>query len=176
MRLSRKQSGLLEQLYQRHHQMVFRTALKFAAGDRDWAADCMQDVYVSVAKAIHRLDDLDTIEGWLYRVTVNTALKRLRGAGRWGRVLDKIKQFSHGDFGGNNPRETAQARRDVHRLEVDIAALPPLQRAVMVLMYFEGHSQGEAAALLGISKGYMSKIHAQALRFLETRDWELADG
>jgi RNA polymerase sigma-70 factor (ECF subfamily) len=172
VRLDDEANAVLERLYKAHHGSVFRTALRFAAGDRQWAKDCMQDVFVVLAGQLPKLKDIDDIEGWLYRVTVNTALKRLRSAKRRGNFFERLGRITIGQR-PTKPEETLQVRRDVHRLEVAIAELLPLQRAAMVLTLFEGKSQTEAAKLLGVSKGYMSKLHSRALAALQRLDWEL---
>jgi DNA-directed RNA polymerase specialized sigma subunit len=43
----------------------------------------------------------------------------------------------------------------------------------MVLVHLEGKSQNEAAELLSVSKGQLSKLHTKALAELEKRDWEV---
>ena len=68
----------VERAYRRHHALVFRLALRYGRGSRAWAEDLTQEVFVDLLHAIEDLDDLDALEGWLYRATSFRCLKRLR--------------------------------------------------------------------------------------------------
>ncbi len=161
----------LDALFRRHLDDVLRTCLRFAAGDRQWALDRTQDVFVRLAEELPSLRDVDDLGGWLYRVATNACLMALRRERGWRRVADRLMQALPGR--APSAERQARAERDVSAVEADIAALPARERAVMSLVYFDGKSQSEVAAVLGMSKGQISKLHSRALAKLKARDWEV---
>lgn len=169
MALSSKQRKRFDEMYRNHAQMVFRTCLRFAAGERQWALDRMQDVFVKLGR------NIDTVQenpgGWLYRVAVNECFMAMRRQKTWGRVKDTL--FSDTPTTSRSPEPDVEARQALGRLSVALSELPAKQRAVMVLVYLEGRSQNEAAELLGLSKGQISKLHKKAIATLREREWEV---
>lgn len=117
---------------------------------------------------------------------VQTALGRSWRAWRSGRVDDpqafvrKVMVNSHATWRRRNSREIAvanppdqviaedQARRVDDRDVVcrALLTLPPRQRAVIVLRYYEELSELEIADLMGISPGTVKSQAARALRHL----------
>jgi RNA polymerase sigma factor FliA len=67
------------------------------------------------------------------------------------------------DASQESPLETA-SRRDLGRIIASrIAELPEMQRKVLALYYYEGLRLREIAALIGLTEGRISQIHAQAI-------------
>ena len=65
-------------LYTRHRDRVYRWALRYSAGDAAFAEDVTQDVFIRLMDRLSHLEDVDALEGWLYRVTANRCLSKLR--------------------------------------------------------------------------------------------------
>jgi RNA polymerase sigma factor (sigma-70 family) len=168
--LDSEQRKRFDEMYREHAQMVFRTSLRFAAGERQWALDRMQDVFVKLAR------NIDTVQenpgGWLYRVAVNECFMAMRRQKTWGRVKDTL--FADEPIMARSPEPDVEAREALGRLSHELEQLPAKQRAVMVLVYLEGRSQNEAANLLDLSKGQVSKLHKRALDTLRQREWDVA--
>jgi len=168
--LDSEQRKRFDEMYREHAQMVFRTCLRFAAGERQWALDRMQDVFVKLGRNIDSVQD--NPGGWLYRVAVNECFMAMRRQKTWGRVKDTL--FADEPITARSPEPDVEARQALGRLSQALQALPAKQRAVMVLVYLEGRSQNEAATLLGLSKGQVSKLHKRALETLREREWDIA--
>ncbi len=163
----------LERLYHRFHQVVYRRCLSIGLGNRDWAMDRTQDFFIVLNKNLHRLRDREDLGPWVYRVTTNVCLKQLRTETRWGRFLDRQREA-----GGSSPRladRDLQERRDIEDLKRALQRLPARQRTLFALVFLESKSQSEAAAELGISKGYASKLISKIQATLRRSDWELLD-
>jgi RNA polymerase sigma-70 factor (ECF subfamily) len=65
-----------------------------------------------------------------------------------------------------DPHAELAARRAWQRLALAVAALPPSQRAVLVLVRWEGLSYRDAAEALGISLGAVESRLVRAMRRL----------
>src|SRR5687768_11994220 len=72
-----------EACYQEHRQRVYRWALRYGGGKPSWAEDLTQDVFLKLLESLPHLVGHDDVGGWLYRVTANLALTRLRTEKSW---------------------------------------------------------------------------------------------
>ncbi len=172
MGLNASDTAWIADVYRKHHERVFRTCLRFAAGDRAWAMDRMQDAFVMLTRDFEKVMDRGDPGGWLYRAAVNACLMALRRGRVWGRIEQVLR--GAGRAHGTAPDRATGARRDISKLERALAELPPKQRAVFVLVEIEGREQKEAAELMRLSKGQLSKLHTRALEALRRYEWDVA--
>ena len=118
-------------------------------GSHDLAADLVQDALVRTGMRWSRLRSVDP-EGYVRRVMVNTHIS-------WWRK-QRYEQLTA------SPPETGyeqQSRDD--SLWLLLATLPPRQRAVLVLRYYEDLSEVQIASVLGCSVGTVKSQSARAL-------------
>ena len=64
-------------LYERFRERVFNVALRIV-GDREEAADILQDVFILLFRKIHRFRARARFASWVYRISVNVSLDHLR--------------------------------------------------------------------------------------------------
>ncbi len=168
--LDRDTMAWVETMYAEHSQKIFRVCLRMAAGDRQWALDRVHDAFTRFIEQAGSLRDHQNPMGWLYRVAVNICIAALRRQHTVWRYLPRLRSV-----GGASVKVDMQvcARRALCAFERAIADLPDKERVVMTLVHLENHSQDEAAKLLGLSKGQVSKIHTRALDRLRALDWEV---
>lgn len=159
-------------LYRQHRDQVYRLALRYGRGDRTWAEDVTQDVFVSLCKVIGRLDDDEALKGWFYRVATNRCLSRLRReavanapAVRW--LLGRSAQVPE------DPEAQAAERRDLRRVDQVLASLPPKQRIAFCMYRLDGKEQAEIGEILGFSKSYVCKLIKRAEATIREAGWEL---
>ena len=133
------------ELVRRHQDRLWAVALR-TTGDREEAADALQDALVSALRSAAGFRGESAVTTWLYRVVVNASLDRLR----------RRKVRPTYAFGDQDPPE----RRDAHAatdLRLDVAAaletLPPGQRAALVLVDLQDVPVAEAACILGVAEG-----------------------
>jgi RNA polymerase sigma-70 factor (ECF subfamily) len=144
----RLQDGDLEalgRLFDRHRQMVYRTALAIT-GDPEIAADLLQDVFLRLHRFAHRIDPQRPLKPWLYRVTVNISYTYLRRR-RWLPVPidDLLQQVGTSKASPERQVERREAREVVFSA---LTRLPPTQRVVVVLYYLNNLSLKDIAEIL----------------------------
>jgi len=136
------------ELIRRHRDRLWAVALR-TVGDREEAADALQDAMLSAYRAAAGFRGDSAVTTWLHRIVVNACLDRIRR--RQVRATVPLPE--------TGPGEPAQpgdqiADRDtalvVHRA---LAEIPAEQRAALVLIELEGHSVAEAAEILGVAEG-----------------------
>ena len=124
-----------ETLVTQNENRLYRAALALL-GDPQEAEDAVQDAFVRFLERAPK--DLENPGGWLMRVLMNGCKSRLRLA--WRRV-------------GPLP-ETLAAPGPEEREELEeLFTLPPEDRAVIHLHYYEGWSTEEIARMLGQRPG-----------------------
>ena len=124
-----------EMLVTHNETRLYRAALAIL-GDPHEAEDAVQDAFVRYLEKAPA--DLETPSAWLMRVLVNGCKSRLRLA--WRRV---------GPLPDTLPAPGPEERQELEEL----FSLPPEDRAVILLHYYEGYSTNEIAQLLGCRPG-----------------------
>jgi RNA polymerase sigma-70 factor, ECF subfamily len=132
-------------LVRRHQDRLWAVALR-TLGDREEAADALQDALVSAYRRAATFRGEAAVTTWLHRVVVNACLDRVRR--RATRPTIPL------------PEQAPADRRDDHaatetRLDVQaaLATLPEHQRTALVLVDMHGMPVAEAAAVLGVAPG-----------------------
>ncbi len=147
------QDGSLEALgtlYDRHQQMVFRTALAIT-GDSEAAGDLLQEVFLRLHRFAHRVDPERPLEPWLYRVTVNQSCTWIKRR-RWMQPIEEIADWLVGDY-RNSPPQHMERHEQRLALEQALIALPLAHRIAIVLYYINDLPVQEIAEILEIPAG-----------------------
>ncbi|MFE1287758.1 RNA polymerase sigma factor SigM [Streptomyces sp. NPDC058751] len=141
------------ELVRRHRDRLWAVALR-TLGDREEAADAVQDALVSAYRAAHTFRGQSAVTTWLHRITVNACLDRARKtASRKTSPVDDTQRLEQ----LLEPHESAAApaeRNDLHRELIGaLATLPADQRAALVLVDMQGYPVAEAARILDVPTG-----------------------
>jgi RNA polymerase sigma factor (sigma-70 family) len=134
-------------LVRRHGAMVLNVCRSVLRHEQD-AEDAFQATFLVLARHAHRIRHPEAVAAWLHGVAYRTALEAQANAAR--RRVQESKA---------PPRTPADPTldmtvRDLQRvLHEELQRLPDKYRLPLVLCYLEDHSQEEAAARLGWSKG-----------------------
>jgi RNA polymerase sigma-70 factor (ECF subfamily) len=148
------QEGNLEalgMLYDRHRNLVYRTALAIT-GDVDTASDLLQDVFLRLYRFADRIDSARPLEPWLYRMTTNLAYTWVKRNKRWLHSLDDLAEWLVGT-GKNTPLETVEFNDDWDQVKNAVTKLPFPQRVVVVLYYLNDLPIQEIADILEVPVG-----------------------
>ncbi|GAA1358767.1 RNA polymerase sigma factor SigM [Streptomyces beijiangensis] len=141
------------ELVRRHRDRLWAVALR-TLGDREEAADAVQDALVSAYRAAHTFRGQSAVTTWLHRITVNACLDRARkAASRKTSPMDDTERLEQ----LLEPHESAEApavRQDLHReLLKALGTLPIEQRSALVLVDMQGYPVAEAARMLDVPTG-----------------------
>jgi RNA polymerase sigma-70 factor (ECF subfamily) len=157
-------------LYRRHRDDVYRLALRYGRGDPAWAEDVTQDVFVSLCRNVHRLEDWGDLARWFYRVTHNCCLSRMRRAS----TREAVQRLL-GSRPGVDDERRAVHRQGLRRVFEVVDGLEPRQRMAFCMYYLDGLEQAEIGAILGFSKSYVCKLIKRARASVEAAGWEMGD-
>ncbi|GJF34316.1 RNA polymerase sigma factor SigM [Kitasatospora sp. NE20-6] len=141
-------------LVQRHRDRLWAVALR-TLGDREEAADALQDALVSALRAAHTFEGRSQVTTWLHRIVVNACLDRARRAAtRRAAPLDDDPRDLDAALGNAEPTDSLVVRAELRREIADaLHTLPVEQRSALVLVDMQGYSVAETAELLGVPVG-----------------------
>jgi RNA polymerase sigma factor (sigma-70 family) len=147
-------------LYKRYSGVLFGICLKYSP-NRAEAEDNLQDAFITIFSRIGQYQGKGSFEGWIKRVTVNTALQKYR--------KKKVYEIS-------NEEQIEDAQVEIEQTEVPldfllkiIQELPDRYRLVFNLYVLDGYSHKEIAEMLGISDGTSKSNLARARMILKTK-------
>ncbi len=131
------------------------------------AEDLVQECLLAVARRWPRVRRMDHPHAYARRVLINLALD---GAKRRTRHRQELVGDDAATLAAV-PDESSARRLHAVGVRAELiealATLPPRQRAVLVLRYFEDLSEGQVAELLGCSVGTVKSTASRALARLQ---------
>ena len=136
---------------------LFTMARLLTGGNRAEAEDLLQGAYERAYRRWGHISRRADPERYVRQILVNASVNRWRRLRRHPEVPLVV---SGADPGG---ADTAGAVADRDLLLRGLAALPPRQRAVLVLRYFEDLSEAQTAEILGCSVGTVKSQAARGL-------------
>jgi RNA polymerase sigma factor (sigma-70 family) len=123
-------------------------------GDRNGAADCVQDAFCIAATRLPQLRDPDKLRPWLYSIARNEALRRIRERRRETPSED-LPDTASGEPGP----DTLAARTELADLIADAAGgLSDRDRSVLELAFRHGLNGPDLAEALGVSPSNANTI------------------
>lgn len=132
-------------------------------GDRGRAEDAVQVGFARAFGAWGRVKKADDPAAYVRRIIINAALSEARKASRRHEVSTESVDTHASAAGSTHDPDT---RTD---LLVEIAKLPPRQRAVVVLRFYEDLSEAQIAEALGCRPGTVKSQASAAMKTLRTR-------
>jgi RNA polymerase sigma-70 factor (ECF subfamily) len=139
------------------HQQQIAARMRTFARQKSEIEELTQDVFVEAYLSLRGYRGQAPFAHWLQRIATRVGYrywKRLARDRR--RVAEHLEEHQDAARAAVDTGDAAAAGELVHRL---LARLPPRDRLVLTLMYLEGHSVAEAAALSGWSAP-MVKVQA----------------
>ena len=151
-------------LNQRLTPMVFAHALRMLGGDRAEAEDVAQEAMLRLWRAAPdwRAGEAK-VTTWLYRVTANLCIDRLRRR-RSGPALDQVDEPADD---APSAVEGMQAQERAAALQAALDLLPERQRQAVILRHIEGLANPEIAQIMDIGPRAVESLTARGKRALE---------
>jgi RNA polymerase sigma-70 factor (sigma-E family) len=155
----------LERLCAERGNWLMATAIALT-GDRADAEDLLQ---TALERLLRHRRDITGTEAYLRRTLYNLAADGWRRQGAWRR---KLAVIGASDPAGEADVMAAVDLRDA--LMRVLRMLPPQQRTVIVLRYWEQLSEAETATVLGCSEGTVKSAASRGLQRMRelTQSWQ----
>jgi RNA polymerase sigma-70 factor, ECF subfamily len=148
--------GAFAELFARHRDRLWAVALR-TMGEREEAADALQDALLSAHRAADRFRGDSAVTTWLHRIVVNACLDRMRRRRSHptvplpdGRGDDR---FDRAGVGGVEPAAPVVDHDTVLVVRQALATLPEDQRTAIVLVDLQGYRVAEVAEILQVAEG-----------------------
>jgi len=177
-RLQAHDEAAVHELAERYGSRIYQLALR-QMKNREDAEEVTQDVLMKVYRKIGAFRGDSALSSWIYRITFNTAMSRLRNS-RLSRAAEQHEQTRDGDddrqraprqpADWSNMPDEALLRLQLRQAVVTaIQELPEIYRAPVVLRDIEGLTTEEASNRLRVKDQTLkSRLHRGRL-MLRTR-------
>jgi RNA polymerase sigma-70 factor (ECF subfamily) len=169
-RLRGRDEHALSELSSLYGQKIFQLAFRYLRNHED-AEEVVQDVLLKVFRKIDLFRGDSALSSWIYRITFNTAMSRLRRtrATRQAEITElQIGLSAADDDAGaidpadwsNMADEQALRRQMRERFVAAIGDLPAIYREPVILRDLRGLSTGEASSRLRVKDQTLkSRLH-----------------
>ncbi len=176
--------GAVAELSAGYQSRIFQLAFRYTRNHED-AEEVTQDVLLKVCRNIGAFREESALSSWIYRITFNTAMSRLRSA--------RVRAHEVSADAAEHLDNIAPVRREVadwsaladdevmrgqlrERLIKALRELPPIYRLPVLLRDVQGLSTEEASAVLRVKDQTLkSRLHRGRL-ILRDQLSEFADG
>ena len=160
-------SSAQEKLYRMYARKMYGVSLRYSR-NKEEAEDILQESFIKIFRSLKNFKGAGSLEGWIRRIVVNTALEQHRRQSRMVPVVE-INEALDEDSG-------VDLISSINRDEIlrQVRALPKGYRTVLNLYAIEGFSHKEIADELGISVGTSKSQLARARELLRTNIQKLS--
>lgn len=172
--LQHRERRACDWLVERYSSRLYDVALRLT-GHPNEAEEVLQETFINACRSVDSFEGRSGLGTWLYRITTNNGLMRLRRKTAPTVSLDAEEEAGEGEFTPRNltdwtwdPEASALTTDLRSTLDAAVASLPPSLQAAFILRDIEGLSTEEAADALGISREALKvRLHRARLMLRE---------
>jgi RNA polymerase sigma-70 factor (ECF subfamily) len=151
------------QLYEMYAGRLFALCLRYA-NNEDEAKDILQEGFIKIFDKLQQYKNKGSLEGWMRKIIVNTALEKIRRENRFVLVEDETmienEQYKY--------EHVLEELGEKELLEM-IQELSVQYRMVFNLYAIEGYSHKEISKKLNISEGTSKSNLSRARELLKSK-------
>lgn len=163
-RVKERDAGAFRILVERYMKLAYNTAYNLVRNHED-AEDIAQESFVRIYRSIDAFRGDSEFTTWLYRITVNAALDRIKQ--RKGKDEREVRNMDHHlAHHAVMPNESADLTGHIERA---LHELPTLQRAVVILRHINGLSTRKVGEILQCSEGTVKTHLHRGLKKMRVR-------
>lgn len=153
-------------LWQAHSSHVLNLAFRMLK-DRDQAEDTLMDVFVQVPSAIQKFRGESSLGTWLFRLTVNACLMKLRAEKRHSELEDKNLETIVENAIGHGFEPEKPTNFDPELLEKSLGELSAETRSMLWLKDAEDLDVKDLAEIYGMPEGTVKARLSRARHFVK---------
>lgn len=151
-----------KQLFEFYSPRMMGVCLRYSQ-DRDEAQDVLQMGFIKVFEKLNMYNFKGSLEGWIRKIIVNTALDNIRKNKKFLNDVEMDKV----DYQLHNHTENAVEKLSAQDLLKIIQEMPPGFRTVFNMFAVEGYSHKEIAEELNISVNTSKSQYSRARAYLQ---------
>jgi RNA polymerase sigma-70 factor (ECF subfamily) len=163
VRITARDRAAFSVLYDRYSAKLMGYFTRLLWNDRELAEDCLQELFIKIAKSPELFDTKRSFKPWVYTVATNICKMEYRKASRKGHSvsLDQAKELSDHS---QQITERIDKRSFTRKLKEVLESIDEPHKSTFILRYFEELSLKEISAIHGCYEGTVKSRLFYALR------------
>lgn len=133
-----------------YYKIPLKTLALRLLKDEVQAQDIIQDVFIDFWEIRHKIEEINNIEAYLFRMTRNKIMDALRKISSDEKLKDQLWKSMNGEI--NDNAEKIEVRELQEILAKAIDELPPKRKKIYLLKNEEGKSYQDIAEKMNISQ------------------------
>jgi len=170
LRVKQGDEQAFELLFRKYYVRLCSFANKFL-NDPEEAREIVQEVFLKIWEGRDDIDPEDSLKSYLFKITQNLCLNKLRKSKVESRYLEILKEvyIEHSEFSNYEPLLVQELDNTINAA---ISTIPPKCKRVFELSRIDGLKYNEIAGVLNIS---VKTVEAQMSKALNILRVELKD-
>jgi RNA polymerase sigma-70 factor (ECF subfamily) len=144
----------------RHQASLMRFLSRMLGAHDADLQDIAQGVLLAALQSAHRYDGRAQARTWLLGIAHNKVKMEIRSRTRRRRAMSLLAKLRLVEPASRPPE--ADGLQDANRIQAAVLTLEPNHRSAFVLCEVEGHTSREAAEILSVPEGTVSRWRSQA--------------
>lgn len=150
-------------LVERYQKRIYFAARKMVNGNHDEADEIAQETFVKAYEALGSFRGESQFYTWIYRIMMNAVIyrQRKRKAHTMVEIDDIASELVSDDA---SPHDGMERQEMTALIEAAIATLPPKQREVFLMRFYDEMPYEDIASILGTSVGGLKANYFHAAK------------
>ena len=156
------------ELYAQTYNKMYNYARHYLRDDYS-AQDAVQEIYILALKNITRIDNPMLFTAWLNQIAFHVCYDITRKNASSYQLIDNEFLATFYDTNvSNDPDRQAEVNSEKEALDKAICALPPMQKTVVIMRYYNNMKLNEVAGALDISLSSVKRYLQNAIGTLQS--------